>query len=111
VLLKDSEIKSAVAAALRKDAGDLPGHWDAVIANAHASGWKDVRDALAHRGLTEGQVAAWDRAAEYERRQSVYWALLDGGSPEAAAAFDQRPTLSGAFIPLGAYRDAARKGV
>jgi hypothetical protein len=83
-LLTDADIKAAVAAALKKaSADDLPAYWDEIVEAAHVSGWQDVLEALLRRGFTAAQVEAWDRAAEFERKQSLYHALLNGGGLES----------------------------
>jgi hypothetical protein len=99
VLLEDSDIKRAVAAALKKDVADLPDYFDEYVANAHLSGWADVREAMLRRGFSQAQILAWPRCAEYERKQSLFHALINGGGLESfdltgVRVLDQRKELA-----------------
>jgi hypothetical protein len=99
MLLEDLDIKNALAAALKKDPADLPAYFDEIVAAAHSSGWADVLEAMLRRGFTKAQVEAWPRAAEFERKQSLYHALLNTGGLESfdltgVRMYDQRKELA-----------------
>jgi hypothetical protein len=93
-------LSTALAADLHTPAAELPASWANVLPRALDRGYYQVRDALLARGYTAAQVDAWDRRAEFNLEQSLFWALtfganlIDGFDPRAIEPRDGTKLLA-----------------
>ena len=106
-----SVIQSRVAAMLKVASwadltdADNGAHWEAVVTDAHASGYNDIVGALAGRGFSAAQIADWDGGPPYEIDQALFWALTKGGGLHAyddkfINKLDRRKDLLAAVITI-----------
>lgn len=78
------DVKAAVAAQLHlAGPSSLEAWWSDICADALADGLADVRGALAARGFSLDQLAAWPDYDSWVKRQATFWALTRGASLEA----------------------------
>ncbi len=79
----------------------LPAQWaSTILPDCHVWAYQELLTALASRGFTAVQIAAWDRGAEFEGDLTLYRALSRGGSlqnldDKFINTFDRRDDLHG----------------
>jgi hypothetical protein len=80
--LTDDEIKASLAAMLQIAVGasGLTPSWESIVPEAHDTGWKEVRAKLLGMYYSVAQLDTWSQRQEYERDQSLYWALVKGAA-------------------------------
>ncbi len=73
-------------------------YWSQIVTQSHASAYQDVYQGLINRGFSASQIAGWDRGAEFENDQSLYWCLVKGGGlqdydPKYVKMLDRREEI------------------
>ncbi len=107
--ITDAQLLTALADRLKvTSANELPAYWaGTIVPNAVNAGYQDMLGALLNRGFSKAQVDAWDRAAEFNLSQSLYWAMVNGGvtldqaHPDALKALDRREELKSVLVFVG----------
>jgi hypothetical protein len=94
----DALVKDRLAKQLKQDPANLPDYWDQIVADAHEAATNDIYGALLARGYTQTQIQSWDRGAEFEKMQAVYYCLTEGAGlagydDKWVAKLDRRATL------------------
>lgn len=77
--LTDADLKTFLAAMLKKDPAALESFWNVLIPVANVSAYNQIVAALLDRGYTTTQIDAWDRGAEFQRYIGIYEVMVAGG--------------------------------
>jgi hypothetical protein len=103
-----AQIKSRLADVLQQLTGsaELKGWWESIVNDAALSAYNDIAAALAGRGFTAAQIAAWDAGLDFQVSIGLWYALVKGGAtknwgPDAKAyldSLDRRAEL--ATVPI-----------
>jgi|ERR1700733_50690 len=108
MFIQDADILTAVANMLRQRGGSaaLAPFWSQIVIGvgsfagkgSHNSAYQDIVDALTQRGFSIAQINQWDRGAEFELQQSLFWTYtLAGDSAQMDAlqirSLDKRAEL------------------
>lgn len=80
--ITDEDLFSLVAGVLKRGSNDVTSdaaYWRKLTETANEAAYNEIVTALAERGYTATQIAAWDRGAEFEKAIGTFWALDYGG--------------------------------
>lgn len=69
----EDQVKQALADILQVAVGTLQAYWARIVADAREAAYQDILGALTARGYSAGQIAQWDRGAEFQRDIALYW--------------------------------------
>jgi len=112
--LTDAELKTQLAAVLRKPAGPsaLAAHFDVIVAAANANAKDDINAALVQRGYLLATALTWDSYGKFNRDIGLYYCGQSGMAEFTTAegallkAFDRRGELKDApFTVAGVLVD------
>lgn len=71
--------------------------WVEICNDAANTAYTDLRNILANKGYTPGQMDAWDDRVTYSQDQAMFWAWVNGGQlapgDEKADKLDRRKEL------------------
>lgn len=98
----DTDIRDSVAGALGLGAGtSLPTHWTArLITVANNRGYYTLRSVMLARGYSEAQIAAWERATDWNDRLGVLFAFLEARKSGAQIGGNLDQELENALAEL-----------
>lgn len=102
----DEQLRGRFADLLSKDPASLPAKFESVVADSFRAAANDVTGLLLARGFSAGQVAAWDRSAEYVLDIGLFWCLTKAGllgnySDLFVAKLDRRKELLTTPVMVG----------
>jgi hypothetical protein len=103
-----AQLKSRVADVLRQSQGaaQLISNWEGIVQDACRAAYGDIAAALAGRGFTQAQLAAWDQGYDFQMAIGLYYALETAAAAgkvppddaDAIAKLDRRAEL--ATVPV-----------
>lgn len=109
----NADIKQDVADILKVDVAELEDYWVRQIANAIASGYRDIKNLMLDTGWSMAQLDSWDDRISYTRQQTMFWLFTEtplglGMDDREVLKLDQRKTLkdlttlaiNGQLVPL-----------
>ena len=73
------QLRGRLCDLLSTDPAALPAKFESVVADSFRAASNDVAGALLARGFAPGQIATWDRAAEYVLDIGLFWCLTKAG--------------------------------
>lgn len=108
--IQDADLQVALEDMLRVprgafSAGDSAYVGD-ILHDANVAAYQEIQGRLLKRGLTQAQLDAWDRGAEFQTAIGLFWALVraaglsEGVRPEVLRALDRRKELSDPDLEL-----------
>jgi hypothetical protein len=103
--IDEDEMTAILASSLKTtpDKITATGVWEKTIVDSIDAAYQDIVGALTERGYTSSQIAAWDRAEEYNRDLGLFWCLvkgagLHGNDPTFINKLDRRKELESVAI-------------
>lgn len=102
--LADADLKEALRQMLKLTAAsEMEEPLSAMVPDANEAAQNEIEAALAARGYSASQAAAWDRAEEYNRDLGLWWLLVKGAGLNRfdetfVSKLDRRKELSNAAI-------------
>lgn len=108
--LTDDEVLGKIQARLiNADAGEISmtGGWPSIARDANQKAQNEIFGRLAGRGYTPAQIAAWDRAGEFNGDLALFWAFTEGGigkqydDYEAIDKLDRSKELAAVDVLIG----------
>lgn len=100
------QVQTAIASRLKlTDVTKVPASVIAMITDAINRGYQDIVSKLQGRGYTAGQVAAWDRAYEFNLDLAMFWTAVQSMNLEAddlwVQKLDRRKELDSVAVMIG----------
>jgi hypothetical protein len=104
--VSEKDVQEQVKAILSVDAFDVASGWPRICASAVRSAYGLIYRALAARGYSPAQVAAWDALDDLWSDIAVWFAIVKGGLTKDFDAkylqlFDRRGELNGILLTIG----------
>jgi hypothetical protein len=77
--ISDATLSNALADVLQKSE-PLETFWASIVTQSNLAAYQSIRDVMAARGFSPGQLAGWDRGIEFNTDIGLWWALQKGGT-------------------------------
>lgn len=81
--LTDAQIKTIVAALLKKDEDLLPSYFDTLITKGNTFAQQEIKGRLLRRGFSLAQTTGFDRFDEFTLDLACWWVLTRAGMLDA----------------------------